>query len=363
MSHEFDSDISLKDFILKIQEYFRACLKSWKFIGIIGLLFMLLFGLLTFNQAKEYNAQLTFMINEDEGGSYSGLTSILGQFGLGGSQESNLDKILELSKSRRITQRAIFDTVMIENEEDFLGNHLIKEMKANNEWKGDNGMFSVSEDSLNLKDFLFTHDSIEVFTTKENKALKKVHSILAGDNNQKGIMSCKYNELSGIMTLNVQTKGASLASALANKLFENLSEYYIDKATEKQKYDHDIIKEKYDSINYALANVEYKLANFEDRNRDLFRKKDILQKNRLGAEKQKLQYMSGKAEEQLQLAQLTLENKTPYIQVIDYPLLPLKPINRSLLFYLILGGIIGVFLSTSYVIIKKYYKSIMSSND
>ena len=38
--------------------------------------------------------------------------------------------------------------------------------------------------------------------------------------------------------------------------------------------------------------------------------------------------MSGKAEEQLQLAKISLDNKTPYIQVIDLPISPIKAEDR-----------------------------------
>lgn len=363
MSHDFDSDISLKDVILKLQDYAKACLKAWLLIGILAIVFAIIFVLLKKNAPKEYNATLTFMLNEDERGGISGLAGMLGSFGLGiGSSESNLDKILELSKSRRITQNAIFTKCIIDNKEDYLGNHFIALLEEHNQWYEGSSLFSSDEDSLSLENFRFSHDSIAAFSTLENKALKKVHAEIAGNDKKEGVLYCYYNELSGIMSLAIDSYDDEIAVSLSKTIFEKLSDYYVDKAVEKQRYDFEIIKEKYDSINNALSSVEYRLAAFEDSNRDLFRKKDILTKSRLSTEKQKLQYMSGKAEEQLQLAQLTLDNKTPYIQVIDYPLLPLKPTNRSIFFYLILGLFLGGFLGVSYVIIKKFYNDTMSSN-
>lgn len=364
MSHYFDSDISLKAVILKLQNYVKACLKAWKFIAILAILFAIAFVLIKKSAPKVYNATLTFMLNEDERGGISGIAGMLGSFGLGiGNSESNLDKILELSKSRRIAQNAIFTKCVINNKEDYLGNHFIAILEKHNEWYKGPGFLSSDDDSLSLENFRFSHDSIEIFSILENKALKKVHVAIAGNDKKEGVLYCNYNELSGIMSLIVESYDDELVVNLSKTLFEKLSEYYIDKAVEKQRYDFEIIKEKYDSINNALSSVEYRLAAFEDSNRDLFRKKDILLKTRLSNEKQKLQYMSGKAEEQLQLAQLTLDNKTPYIQVIDYPLLPLKPTNKSIIFYLILGLFVGAFLGVIYVILKKFYHDIMSSNE
>ena len=364
MSHEFESDISLKHVILKVQDYIRTCFRSWKFIGLSAVLLGLLVFFVKLNNPNTYQANLTFMLNDDQNGSLSGLTAILGSFGLGslgGAKESSLDRILELAKSRRITQNAIFAESTISGKKGFLANHLIEILEENNEWEA-SGFFE-SEDSLSLKDFRFEHDSLDIFNTLENKALKKIHKEIAGNENYTGILDCSYNELTGIMTLSIEGYNDEFVVKMVNSLFENLSTYYIEKAIEKQKYDYDIIKEKYDSINYALSNVEYKLASFEDSNKNLYRKKDILAKNRLSTERQKLQFMSGKAEEQLQLAQLSLENKTPFIQVIDKPLLPLKPTNNPPVILLILGCFVGGFLATSFVILKKFYLEIMSSND
>jgi len=70
--------------------------------------------------------------------------------------------------------------------------------------------------------------------------------------------------------------------------------------------------------------------------------------------------MVGEAEKQYQIAQLTLENKTAYIQLIDKPLLPLKPTNKGVLYYFIIGGCLGVILSSVFIVLRKLYRSIMS---
>ena len=58
------------------------------------------------------------MVNEEEGGGISGLSSILGSFGFGGGVggKYNLERILELSLSQNIIQQAIFKKVEIEGK-------------------------------------------------------------------------------------------------------------------------------------------------------------------------------------------------------------------------------------------------------
>jgi len=299
------------------------------------------------------------MLNVDERGLNSGISNILGQFGLGvASTETNLDKILELSKARIISESVLLDSIEFSDKNDLLANHHINTLEDNNLWYS-NSIFNFSEDSLSLEGFRFSHDSLKNFNLLENKAIKSLHNKMVGSKDDKAMFQADYDELTGIMTFSITCSDEELAILTVKSLFNKLSQYYIDKSTEKQQYEYDILKEKYDSVNYVLSNVQYELAYFEDSNKNLFRKKDLLRKNRLKVDEQKLQFMSGKAEEQLQLAKISLDNKTPYIQVIDLPISPIKADNKSLIFYATLGLIIGVMLSLLYFGSKKMYSDII----
>jgi len=338
-------DISLKELVLKIQDYIRHFRNRWKSITAFAIVCAVIAVAVNLNKPKSYTAELTFMLNMDERGLGSGLSSILGQFGFGlGNGETNYDRILKLSKARIITENAVFDSLKLGGHSDFLANHLIAELESINKW-GQAGLLGLSSDSLSLEDFRFSHDSVPAFNILENKALKSLHYHLAGNDKQAGLFTSEYDELTGIMRLQLTSSNHDLSIELVNKMFEKLSEYYIQKSTEKQKYEYDILKSKYDSINYVLNSVQLRLANLEDSNKSLFRKIDVLEKNRLKIEQQKLQFIIGKAEEQLQIAKIALDNKTPYIQLIDSPLPPIKPDNKSLVYYILLGLILGCLIA------------------
>ncbi len=355
-----DTDISLKQLILNIKEYLSYFMLRWKSIASVSVIVALLFLLYNLGQEKRYSASLSFMLNVDERGLSSGVSSLLGQLGFGiPGTETNFDKIMELSRARAISQSAFFDTIKINNNKDLLANLLIDELEKIDKWSH-TGLLSFSDDTLSLDGFRFSHDSVPSFTVLENKALKHLHTILVGDKKNKPLFISNYDELTGIMYLTMSSSNEALSISIVITMYEKLSKYYIDKSTEKQKYEHDIIQEKYDSINYALGNVQYRLAAFEDSNLDIYRKIDILQKNKLKVEEQKLLIMSGKAEEQLQIAKITLENKTPYIQVIDLPIGPIKPDNPSLIYYFVIGLITGITLSLIWLGGGKMYRDILS---
>ncbi|NNL16130.1 MAG: hypothetical protein HKO81_05770 [Flavobacteriaceae bacterium] len=361
MTNNINSDISLKDLFTRINEYFSYLLKSWKKIvasGIIGGLILFLFN---FRNPPNHLAELTFMLNEDAALSLGGIGNILGQFGFASPVgESNYDKIMELSKTRRIAQNALFRSVDLNNKSDFLANHLINNFEENNDWQKKSFVpFFSREDSLNLQNFRFSHDSIQNFNTLENKALKRLHYLLTGDDKSTGLFESDFSELTGIMTLAMNSSSEDLSINTVSLMFDELSRYYIEKSTEKQEYEFNIIKNKYDSIYNRLSEVQFQLAEFQDNYKGLFRKQDVLREKTLKTEEQKLLLMSGEVEKQLQLASLAVDNKTPYVQLIDKPLKPIKPNNKSALYFFLLGGFLGGLLMALFLIFRKMYREIM----
>lgn len=318
---------------------------------------------ITFKNPPLYQAKLNFMLNEDEGSSLGGIANILGQFGLGsgGGSESNLDKILELSRARTIAQDALFITEELHGQSDYLANHLIHSLEKEKNWEGD-GLLSFGKDEdLSLKGFRFTHNDFSNFSLLENKALKKIHNHLMGKELQGGAFQSDYSELSGIMDFSMTSSDASLSIKTVNKLFEKLSDYYLGKNSEKQEKDFRIIKSKYDSIQTTLDKVMYSIAQFEDKNRGLIKKQDSYRLKKMKGEEMKLGAMLAEAEKQYQIAQITRESRSEYIQVIDKPLLPLKPVNKGKIYYFLLGGFIGGLLAIGYLTLKKIYADIMSA--
>jgi len=267
------------------------------------------------------------MLNDSEGSSLSGIAGVLGQFGLGGgSGESNLDKIIELSRSRSIMEKTIFSEGQVDGSTGLMANHLIATMEAEKQWKGKGLLPFGKDDGLNLEGFRFKHTKSDSFSLLEKKALKRVHRYLMGKELLGAAFQSYYSELSGIMNFDLYTSNPELSVKLVKSHFQNLSDFYLEKNSEKQAKDFKIIKTKYDSI-----------------------------------EQLKLGTMLGEAEKQYQLAQFALENKSAFIQVIDEPMLPLRPVNKGKLYYFLLGGLLGGIFSVAYTILKKAYQDLMSA--
>ena len=363
MQKDYNKDFSLKELILQIQAIMS---EFWKFrirIVIIGIVSAIVLTLLNLNNPPQYKATLTFMLNEDARQGIGGLTNILGQFGFGvGQSESNLDKIVELSRSRNIAERTLFTKTKLDDKSDYLANHLITNFEQERKWyKKGLLSFSSSDDELSLENYRFTHPKTESFRVIENKALKHLHKLLVGSEHNSPSFYSDYSDVTGIMELSIVTANENLSILFVNTLFDKLSTYYVEKAIEKQEYEYRIIKSKYDSIINRLSTVQYELADFQDRYQNLFRQQDKLKEKQLRTEEQKLLLMTGEAEKQVQIASIALENRTPFIQLIDEPIPPIKSSSKSIIYFAILGFIVGVFTSLIFLFVRKSYRDILNS--
>jgi len=227
MTRQPSSDISLRDVVLTIKEYISEIFRRWKLLCILGFGLGILLFILKLDIKPIYNADLSYMLNEDERGAVGGIAAMLGQFGLPSSTDSNFDKIIELSKTRRITQKALFRKSTIEGKEDYLANHLIESLVCLKKWnnKGLLG-FMAKDDGLDLDNFKFSHDSISQFSILENKALKTIHRAMVGKEKQSGLFNSAYSEITGIMEFSMQSTDPDLSIDIVNSMYENKIRFY-----------------------------------------------------------------------------------------------------------------------------------------
>ncbi len=356
-----DDDITLKDVILRIKDYFRELLLNRKFLFVIAFLFAIYFGYKAFITKPAYTSTLTFMINKNDGGGIGSVGAILGRFGFGSKADGNKDKIIQLNKSRRIIEKAVFKKVNIHNNEDYIANHIINYLDSLKKWSHVPWYKKPFSKQGILTGFHFTSDNTVKFGDTANTALKKIYFILTGSKESgPGMMTNGYDEDSGILHISVTTHDPMLSIEITNSIFDNLSEFYIEKTVEKQKATYNIVKMKTDSILNLLKKKEIELADFEDRSHGLFSSKSKLKELRLKRDVQKLSLMYGESIKNLEIADFAVKNKTPFVQAIDRPLYPLEGEKRSTIKSFILGGILGLFLGMVFVILRKIYRDAMS---
>lgn len=359
---DHNDEISLKEAILTSKDYFSEILRCIPLIALIALPILAYQVYKAMNDDLLYEAPLSFMLNDDGAGGGAALSGLLGSIGLpiGGGGEDNLDKILELSKSRKISSSTVFTNKNINGQDNIFANHVIKMLEENNKWN-QRGMFAPEQEHK-IDGLRFTHDSIPNFTLVENNGLKHLHEHLIGNSKKdiRPLIKTSYDEQTGIMSIVANTHDPEVSVALSKSLFEKLSNYYVEKSIEKQELTYKILKEKTDSIYNELQAKNSALASFKDSSQGMFARADQLTETRLMIDIQKLGAMYGEATKNLEVADFALNNKTPFIQLIDEPVLPIAPHKASLVKGIIMGLILGGLLGIAFVVTRKMFRDAMA---
>jgi hypothetical protein len=347
LSQEND-DITLREFLGKAQEYLQEVKRNWFILLLFICPFLGWFGYKAFIRPITYTAQLTFMLNDDKGG--GGLASVLGQFGSllgGGSGEYQLEKILEIARSRRIAASAFFQKATFDGKDDYYANHIIRIQGLHELWQ---------KDSM-LNGFFFTHNEVERFNRRENKALLAVYGqLIGGEGVEYPMLGTSLNDDTGILALSMRTRSEMLSIELLEILYAELSDFYIGKSVQREQETLDILAQKRDSLARALRRNDYTAATFTDQNNNLLLQSDKVPGKRLQRDNQMLTLMYGEALKNAEVAEFALKSSAPFLTVIDTPIPPIKADPRGRVKSLMTGFLIGLIAGLVLILGRKFFK-------
>ena len=357
--------ITLKDVFQSIANYWRYVLSKKWWILLISIIGGILFGLTAINSPKIYSEKLTFMMDEKSGEAVEGLTRLSGLFG-GGQGNENLSKILELFESKKIIHNTLFDSIEIKGENDYLANHFLSQYGIEalvSDYKKFGILYKAywPRTLLDKPDFRFQHSNIDSFTNYESLVLRVLFDKVAG-NEDIGIprlLKSSMDEVSGIMTITMKSEKQEITLGVLNNIYKHLSEFFIEKSTEKQTKTYNIIKEKKDSILRSLKTAEYQLADFKDSNRKLVTVKGYLKQLRLEREATILNVMYAEAVKQMEATDFALKNKTPVVQIIDLPRKPIIPQQDKFIGKFRFGLLLTFAVAVIYFVLRRFVKSVL----
>lgn len=347
-----DDELSLREVLLRARAYAAELWRCRLLVALIALPVVTYFAYTAFSKKATYDARLTFMLNEEKGG--AGIASILGQFGgLFGSGDYQLDKILELARSRRIVTSALFEKAEIGGTTDYFANHFIRVQGLHDKWRKDS----------TLNGFLFTRGNPVEFSRRENKAMMALYGLLIGS--EKGmtpLYSASLNEDSGIMALALSTRDESLSIELLSVLYEKLSTFYIEKSIQREQQTYDILAAKRDSIARALNRNDYATARFDDQHNALLMQTPKVPGKQYQRNTQLLQLMYGEAIKNTELADFALKSNMPFLTVIDVPVSPIRPTPPGRMRALALGIVLGGLAGAAFVIGRKIVREALATD-
>lgn len=349
--------VELNDIGKLFKNIYNLLLSKWKIIVIIGFLGAILgFGFAQF-QKPIYISKYSFILNENDGSASLNLSSLAGLAGIaglaGGSNNVNEDKLLYMANSRQIIGNTLVEKAIINGEEKLMANHFIDIYKLEKGFKSDTSLENFT---------YFIHPDLDKFSYQENKVLDIIiknindNKLLFIDTKKKtGIVI----QSAGIIAMEFKSINEEFSKYFIENLYKNLSDFYTNRAIQRQFKNYILIKGRADSIKSVLFDKENYGADIFDRNVKVVRMAGKIDLERTRRDVQMLSLMYAEVLKNLEIAKFTLDNQTPFFQTVDKPTLPLEKKKISRLISAILGSIIIGTIFCIYIISKNFKESVL----
>ena len=340
-SQNIESDeISLKELILKLKEWWSYLLSQWKIILFFSFLGAFLGLGYAFINKPIYKAEFSFVLEDEKSGG-GGLGSALGlasQFGLdfGGGRGGGIfagDNLLELMKSRSMVQKALLSPIEIKGKSQSLANYYISFSELRKGWEG--------KPTLANLDYTINAD-VTKFNRVQDSVLMAMHQTII----KNFLTVAKLDKKLSILKVSVQSEDEVFSKAFTEALVREVSQFYVQTKTKKSTTNVAILQHQTDSVRRQLNGAISGVAQSNDAIPNLNASRQIL---RSSGQQRQVDVQANTAiltelVKNLELSKLSLRKETPLIQVIDKPILPLPVEKFGKVKGILLGGFLAVFL-------------------
>ena len=352
----FDNDeISLKELIFKIREWYQFLLTKWKLIvavsaigGAIGLTY-------AFFQKPIYKAELIFaMEDERSGGGLSapmGLASSLG-IDLGGGGAGGVfsgANLMALMKSRKIVEKTLLYPVVYEGKIISLANYYIEYNKLRDGW----GRIPI------LKNIQFpTTSDRNNFTLQQDSILNTISTAIVLNN----LSVVQADKKVSFISVTVNSFEENFSKEFCETLAKVTSDYYVEIKSKKARMNVEILQHQVDSIRGQFNTSINEVAVASD---GIFNLNPSLKSKGTQPAKRQVDLqintsMLTSLVTNLEMSKMALRKETPLIQVIDKPIFPLEKEKVNKLKSFLLGTILAGFLTASCLLFSLLYKKLIS---
>lgn len=351
-------EVSLRDFISKINKWYRYLLSTWVVIVTAGFIGGLIGLTYAFLQKPIYTAELSFALEDDNstGGGLGAAMGLASQFGvdLGGSSGGGAfagDNILALMKSRSMIESALLTAVNVNGKKQTLAEVYISFNKLREGWKDKPGLTNIR---------FLPNVSRSKFSLQQDSVLGTFYESIIKSN----LTVEKVDKKLSIITVKVNSTDELFSKNFTEVLTETVSNFYITSKTKRSVQNVNVLQRQTDSVRRELNAAIGGVASSVDFNPNPNPTLQILRvpSQRRQVDVQANQTILTQLVANLELSKLSLRKETPLIQVIDKPILPLKKEKTGKLKGLLTGALFIGLLTSVYVIIRKLYIDIMISD-
>jgi uncharacterized protein involved in exopolysaccharide biosynthesis len=354
-------EISLKELILKIKDWYHFLLTKWVTIvtaGMIGGAICLGYAFFT---KPDYIANLNFVVEDEKQGGVGGLSGALGlasslgiDLGTSAGGAFSGANLMELMKSRKIVEKALLNPITINGKTLSLAQHFINFNELEKEWNK----------KPKLKGIVFTTGGDRSkYTLQQDSILGVLYQEFAGIDGGEGLLTVAQKDKKiSIISIEVKSTNELFSKAFTESIAQEVSEYYIEIKSKKAKQNVEILQHQTDSIRAELNGAIVGVAAAAD---NTFGLNPAMMVRKTPGTRRQVDVQANTAiltqlVTNLEMAKVSLRKETPLIQVIDKPILPLKKEKVGKLKALILGSFLAGFLTVLVLILKKLFAGILA---
>lgn len=349
-----NDELSLKDLLEKIQEWYIFLLSKWKIIVLAGVIGASLGLTYSFMQKPVYKATLSFVLEDDKagGGGLGGALGLASSLGLdlGGSGGNIFTgaNLTELFKSRRMVEQTLLNPVIYKGKNMSLAEMYIDINKMREGWRKNPKLAKINFlPNADRNNFSRVHDSI----------LGSLYDRLS----KGGLTVGQKDKKIAIISIDMVSSDELFAKYFCEALASEVGRFYVETKSKKARINMAILDRQVDSIRRELNGSITGVAVAND---DTFNLNPAMNVRRTPSSKKQVDVQANTAiltelVKQSELAKVTLRKETPLIQVIDRPILPLPKERFGKAKGILIGGFLAGFLSIIIIIIRRVIRQIM----
>ena len=352
-------EISLKELLQLVDEWFAYFKSKWKTILIAGMLGGLLGIGYSVLKKPTYTAVLTYAVEDEKSGGLSGMLGVASSFGLDFGQSSSggafaAVNLMELFKSRAMVEKALLVDCTNQLGTPTLAEYFIETKKWRADWE------DLYDKKPELKSLSFNaNQKRTTFTRVQDSVL----SVMFFDISKNILTVEQLDKKVAIGTIQVKFEDEIFAKCFTEALTHTVTDFYIETKSQRAKENLDILNFQIDSVRAELNSAMVGVAVANDQT---FGLNPALNVKRVPSAKRQVdtQVNSAVLQElvkQTEMAKVAVRKETPLIQIIDSPIFPLEVERLGILKGLVIGGFLFGFLSIVFLGLKRFLKQIMDA--
>ncbi|HEU4788672.1 MAG TPA: Wzz/FepE/Etk N-terminal domain-containing protein [Flavobacterium sp.] len=340
-------EISLKELLEKVKEWYAYLLSQWRVIVLAGVIGAALGLTYSFIKKPVYTATLSFALEDEKSsGGLGGALGLASSFGIdlggGGGSIFTGSNLTELFKSRTMVEQTLMTPVIVNGKAISLAEMYIQ----NNEWR------ESWDDNPKFKNIKFLPNT-------KRKYFTRVHDSILGviyQNLSKSSLSVAQRDKKiDIISMDVASTNELFSLYFCEALARQVGKFYVDTKSKKARMNMEILERQTDSIRTELNSAITGVAVATD---NTFMLNPALNVRRAPSARRQVDVQANTAiltelVKQFELAKVTVRKETPLIQVIDRPILPLPNDRIGKGLGIIFGGLLFGILMTLFLSLRK----------